>query len=232
MIRSFFLVLNIVISTSIALLLLLIFGLINPYSNTCKQIFYVWCQLILKISGIKIDCSGLDNFDSTRGYIVCSNHLHLFDIPILCVASKLNIKFAAKKELFKIPIFGQALHLIGMVRINRGNTKEALSSLKKAEDVIVNKHASLVIFPEGTRNRSGHGMLPFKKGAFMMALNTKQAILPASINGSNKILNGLRVKPRRVSIHFHPVIESTHYGIEKRKEFMTQTRKVIESKLE
>lgn len=232
MLRTMISIINIAITTTISLILLCVFGLINPYSNACKRIFYTWSAIALKLAGVKIEITGKENIDPSRGYVLCSNHLHLFDIPVLCVASKLNIRFAAKKELFKVPIFGQTLSLIGMVKIDRGNTGKALKALQQAEAAIGEHKIALSIFAEGTRNRSGKGLLPFKKGAFMMALNTKQAMLPVTLNGTNKVLHGMSLKPRTVHVHFHKPIEPETYTLETRQQFMSDVREIIESKLE
>lgn len=232
MIRALILAVDLVISTIIAFLLLLIFGLINPYSRICGGIFYVWSWLIIKISGIRIDVSGLDNIDPSIGYIVASNHLHLYDIPVIAAASGLNIRFAAKKELFKIPIFGQALYLCGMVRIDRGNTQSALQTLRKTESIMKTHQVSVVLFPEGTRNRDGAGMLPFKKGAFMMALNTGLPMLPITINRTDSRLQGFSIKPGTVTMHIHPPMDPADYSLDTRQAFMNDLRATISAKLE
>ncbi len=223
---------NLAISTTISLILLSVFGLINPYSKICQNIFYYWSLIALKLAGVKIDIHGLEHVDPNKGYVLCSNHLHIFDIPVLCVASKLNLRFAAKKELFKIPVFGQAITLIGMIKIDRGNSKEALKELKKVEEVIDKHKVAVGIFAEGTRNTSGRGLLEFKKGAFMMSMNTHQELLPVTVNGTNKILQGIRVKPRTVNIHFHAPVNPKQYPTEKRDQFMAEVRKTILSKLD
>ena len=230
MIRTILLVIDLAISTTIALIVLLFIGLINPYGKAANMVFYSWSWLIIKISGINLQIHGKENFQASKGYIVAANHRNIFDIPIICIASKLNIRFAAKVELFKIPIFGQAITLAGMVKIDRSNKDKALEELKKTEGVI-KQGVSLVIFPEGTRNKEDKGLLPFKKGAFMMSMNTNQDLLPITVNKSNKILQGLSVKPITITIHFHkPVNPATYQG--KRDQFMNDVRETILSKLD
>ena len=231
MIRFIILVPHMIISTTLCLLTLCLSGIFNPYSQFNNNLFYYWSKLILFNAGVKLNITGLENIDRSHGYILTSNHTHLLDIPVLCVASKLGLRFAAKKELFNIPVFGQALALIGMVKIDRGKTQNALKNLKKIETKI-NQGVTLAIFPEGTRNRKGKEMLPFKKGAFMMSINTHQPLLPVSVNKSNTILQGFKLIPGQIDVHFHPPIDPAHYGLEKRKEFMDITRTVIESKRE
>ena len=232
MIRLLILIIEIVINTILSTLILTVVGLFNPYSKFANQIFYQWSWFIIKISGVKLKVEGLDKFDRNEPYVVATNHRHLFDIPILVIASKLNIRFAAKKELFKIPIFGLALSLIGMVKIDRSNKKKALDVLKKVEQKLREHSVSLVIFPEGTRNKEGKGLQKFKKGAFMTSLNTGIHILPVSVNGSNLILNSFKCKPREIKVSFHKPLDPNNYGIKERTRFMDETYKNIHSKLD
>jgi 1-acyl-sn-glycerol-3-phosphate acyltransferase len=232
MIRLIILVLEIVINTILSTIVLMIVGLFNPYSKLANLIFYQWSWLIIKISGVKLNVHGFENFDTDQPFIVAANHRHLFDIPILAIASKLNIKFAAKKELFKVPVFGLALKLIGTVKIDRANNKKALGVLKKIEAILRKHSVSLVIFPEGTRNKRGKGLTPFKKGAFMTSLNSGIPILPVSINGSDLILQSFRCKPREITVYFHKPIEPNSYELKDRTNFMNDTNKVILSKLD
>ncbi|MCB0278090.1 MAG: 1-acyl-sn-glycerol-3-phosphate acyltransferase, partial [Calditrichaeota bacterium] len=225
MIRTLILLIDLFVTTTLAFLILIVFGLINPYGRVSQAVFYYWSLMIIKLSGVKIEISGLENYDRSKGYIVAANHKHLYDIPIICVASKLNIRFAAKVELFKIPIFGIAMQLAGMVKIDRGNNQKALDALKQAESAI-KQGVSLVIFPEGTRNKGSEQMLPFKKGAFMMSINTGQDLLPVTVNRSNTILQGISVKPKTVSIHFHPPV-SPKTNMKKRDQFMKDVREII-----
>jgi 1-acyl-sn-glycerol-3-phosphate acyltransferase len=228
--RSLLLYSSTAFTTTLSFFIILVAGLINPYSRFCNGVFFSWSWLLCKIAGLKFNVHGLENFDPNKGYVLCPNHRHLFDIPILCVTSKLNIKFAAKKQLFSIPIFGQTLSLIGMVKIDRENTKNAVAELKRAEELI-SKGVTLVIFPEGTRNKTPEkGMLPFKKGAFQMAINTHQSILPVTIIGSNGVLKGFSATPRTIDIYFHKPIEAKPY-INSREALVQLTRAQIESKL-
>jgi 1-acyl-sn-glycerol-3-phosphate acyltransferase len=206
MIRAILLILHICLYTFFALIVLLISGLINPYSKFNHLLFQTWADIICKICGLEFEIEAFENFNPHKGYIVCVNHRNLLDIPIVGAATGLNIKFAAKKELFSIPVFGQVLFLIGMVKIDRANRQKALDSLKDSQKMFTHG-VSLVIFPEGTRNRSGKGLLSFKKGAFVMAVQSGQEILPISVNDSNKIISGFSVKPRKIKIVIHPPLD-------------------------
>jgi len=98
---------------------------------------------------------------------------------------KLNIRFMAKEELGKIPVFGWALKTGGYVMVKRGQNREALQSMLKAVDTLKNGK-SIHIFPEGTRSQTGE-ILPFKRGAFIIAQKAGVPVLPVTIVGSHLI---------------------------------------------
>jgi len=117
-----------------------------------------------------------------------------------------------------------------MIKIDRSDKQKALAELKKTE-IIIKNGVSLVLFPEGTRNVTKAPLLPFKKGAFMMSLNTKQDLLAITVNHSNNILQGWSIKPIAVNIHFHKPLSPALYE-NNRSQFMEDTRQNILSKLE
>ena len=100
-----------------------------------------------------------------QSYILVSNHQSHADIPVLVVHMPLHMSIIAKKELFKIPFFGQGMRAIGIIEIDRSNRTKAVASLKKAEQIIRDEKLSILAFPEGTRSDNGT-LLPFKKGPF------------------------------------------------------------------
>ncbi len=204
----------------------------KPYGKVTQKAMYYWTRPIFFFGGVKLNVTGLEYIDPNRSYVICSNHLHILDIPTLILASKLNIRFAAKKELFKVPLFGQLISIMGMIQIDRENRRSAVESLKQIAKMITENVVSVVLFPEGTRNKSAKGLLPFKKGAFVMAMNTETMMLPASINGSDKIFHGLIARPRTLNIHFHPPVDPNKYSVATRQQFMDDVYQTILSKIE
>lgn len=170
-----------VIGMSIALL-------ISVFERT-GDIFYRmaawWGRLCIRLFGITVEVIGEIRYRSESNYLVVSNHAGMADIPILLGALKLNLRFVAKEELGKIPIFGWALKRAGYVMIKRGQNREALKSLLDAVDVL-RSGRSVHIFPEGTRSKTG-SLLPFKRGAFLVAKKGGAPLLPVTLVGSNLI---------------------------------------------
>jgi 1-acyl-sn-glycerol-3-phosphate acyltransferase len=147
---------------------------------------YIWCKGLLKILGIKIEV--IKNKELPKGiYIFMSNHQSQLDIPVLeKVLKPYNIRFLAKKSLFKIPFFGWGIKALGYVPVEREDPREGLKSVLACIERI-KKGFSLVIFPEGTRSPTGE-LLPFKLGGFIIPLKSKIPVVAVSIWGTRDIL--------------------------------------------
>ncbi len=141
----------------------------------------IWGLIFLKLTGVKVRIYGQENIPNDRSVLVVSNHQGVFDIIVFSSCIPMRIAWIAKRELFKVPIFGRALHSAGYIPVDRGNREKAFNSLKQAAEKIKNK--TVVIFPEGTRTRSGK-LAPFKGGAGYLANESRVPILPVTITNS------------------------------------------------
>jgi 1-acyl-sn-glycerol-3-phosphate acyltransferase len=140
-----------------------------------------WALIYLKIAGVKVSFHGRRHV-SKPPYILMSNHQSALDIMSLLNGLPVSFKFVAKQELFGIPVFGWALKRAGYVSLDRKNPRQALKDMELAAEKIRNG-SSLVIFPEGTRSLDGQ-LLPFKKGAFSLAMKAGVPIIPLGIKGT------------------------------------------------
>ncbi|XP_064408065.1 1-acyl-sn-glycerol-3-phosphate acyltransferase alpha [Latimeria chalumnae] len=127
--------------------------------------------------GIKIDVKGWENFDLKQPYVVVSNHQSSLDLlgmmeilPGRCVP-------IAKKELMYAGTAGLACWLAGVIFINRKKTDDAISVMCEAAQTMIQDDVRVWVFPEGTRNHDG-SMLPFKRGAFHLAVQAQVPIIP------------------------------------------------------
>jgi 1-acyl-sn-glycerol-3-phosphate acyltransferase len=162
---------------------ILVLALINPTSSAIERVASWWSRMWLTASGTKLSIEGQENVDSSRSYIVVANHLSTLDIMVCFIAVPLPIRYLAKKELFRIPLFAQAMRAMGIIEVDRGARSSIHSSVnRQAKDLIAHKR-SLIIYPEGTRPRDGV-MKPFKKGAFTIAIATQLPVLPVSLHGT------------------------------------------------
>ena len=141
--------------------------------------------VVLKLCGVKVVVEGLENVDENEKYLVVSNHQSVFDIPVVSANLPLNLRIFAKKELSRIPLFGQMMLLYDFAFVDRKNKRQAVRDLKKAAKLM--KFYSYLVFPEGTRTLDG-SVGEFKSGAFSIAFDTNEKILPVAITGVDKIM--------------------------------------------
>jgi 1-acyl-sn-glycerol-3-phosphate acyltransferase len=229
MFRSIFFALVLIIETVICTFLAMIGGLFNPYSLFNTRIMRLWARVILILAGIKLEVCGKENLSKKTSYIVVGNHQSHMDIPVVTVALPIPLRIISKKELFKIPVFGWGMKAMGIISIDRFNQKKSIESLRQAEQVILKYHMSILAFPEGTRSPDGK-IHPFKKGPFVLAINTGIPILPVSVCGTRHILpkGKIRINSGRVKVIIHPPILTEGSKMEKRHVLGDTTYRVIE----
>ena len=167
------------------LLYSLVLNLFDKSGDLFHGVASWWGRFAARLLGIAIEIEGAENYRFDQNYLVVSNHAGMADIPLILGAMKLNIRFMAKEELGKIPVFGWALKTGGYVMVKRGQNREALQSMLQAVDTL-KKGKSIHIFPEGTRSQTGK-ILPFKRGAFIIAQKAGVPVLPVTIVGSHLI---------------------------------------------
>ncbi len=159
--------------------------------------------------------------------IFMSNHESQMDPPILIGALPIPAVYIAKKEVKYLPFVGWAAWVAGAIFIDRGDRERAIKSIRAAADEI-RGGKSVVIFPEGTRSRTG-GMLPFKKGGFALALDAGVPIVPMATVGGREVLppDTLRLRPGPyVVVVGEPVDPAAHAD---RESLMTDVRSRIET---
>lgn len=155
----------------------------NPASKKVDRIIQIWSGVWLRAAGVELEISGLEKIDTTRSHVVVANHQSNLDIMICFAAIPLPIRYLAKKELFQIPILAPAMRAIGIVEVDRAARSAALASINAQAAAVMERGHSLIIYPEGTRSRSGE-IAPFKKGAFTMAVSSGMPVLPVTIHGA------------------------------------------------
>jgi 1-acyl-sn-glycerol-3-phosphate acyltransferase len=155
------------------------------------------------------------------------NHQSNFDIPVLLAHLSVQFRWLAKVELFTIPIFGHAMRKAGYISIDRYNRESAFESLKIAANKI-KSGVSVLIFPEGTRSRDGK-IRSFKKGGFVLAIDSGVPIVPIAIKGTRSIMTKgkFRVNPGHVSLVIHKPIDTSAYNRQTKKALMESVRRVI-----
>jgi 1-acyl-sn-glycerol-3-phosphate acyltransferase len=179
---------------------------LDPTGRLSQRCQRWWGKILLGLAHVPVQVQGLEYLTPGQSYVFAVNHRSNFDIYALATVLPGKILWVAKKSLFAIPIFGQAISRMGSVPVDRSNLQEAIRSLNRAAQM-VRGGTSMIIFPEGTRGTTKE-LLPFKKGVFIMALKAGQPIVPVSINGTFFIQprGTLRVRPGPVKVVIAPPI--------------------------
>lgn len=215
-------------------LVILIFGtgailasLFDKRGNLSHLVARAWGRSILFASRIQVTVKGFSNIDPEKAYIFMPNHMSNFDIPVLLAHLKVQFRWLAKAELFRIPFFGFAMRRVGYISIDRSNRKSAFESLALAAETIRNGR-SVLIFPEGTRSRD-QSVKDFKKGGFVLAVESGVPIVPVIIHGTWRIMskNGLMIRPGDVTLEILEPIETRDYTRHTKDELLERVRSVI-----
>lgn len=172
--------------TAICAVIVILITFIRPTSPVLDNVARWWARSWCWTSGVELIVEGSEHITPDTAYVVVSNHLSAFDIFAHFAALPFPIRFLAKSELFKIPLFGAAMHRIGMVKVDRGAGRAAHHAINQGTRRTMDRGWSVMIYPEGTRPRDGV-LLPFKKGAFSIARKLEAPILPTAIIGSREV---------------------------------------------
>jgi 1-acyl-sn-glycerol-3-phosphate acyltransferase len=181
-----------------------------------------WCQALLWGSRCTVRAHHLDRIDWSRPHVLVSNHIGSFDILALAVTVPGIIRFVGKKELDRVPIFGAAWKRAGHISIDRKNRQKSIESLRRAGDLLRRDGGTVIVFPEGTRSRTGD-LQPFKKGAFLLALEAGVPIIPVIVTGSDQIMSAgsSRIRSGSLDVHFGDPIPSDGFVLENVEELIS-----------
>jgi 1-acyl-sn-glycerol-3-phosphate acyltransferase len=188
-----------------------------------------WAASLLWAAGATVEVEGLEHLPPGEPAILVANHESWFDVFAMVAYLPINYRFVGKIELTKIPFFGPAWLACGHIAIDRSNREKAIESLRVAGEALRRDAAVVVMFPEGTRSTDG-SLLPFKKGAFVLALQTGVPVVPVGVGGSREIMpkGSWRIRPGTIHIAIGPPIEVQGRGEEDRDGLMREARKEVE----
>ena len=204
--------------------------MINP-RFAGRHIARRWARLLARLTPMPVTVEGSENADPSHSYVVVANHVSQFDILALYGWLDLNLKWVIKKELRKMPGVGIGCEKAGHIFVDRQNPASARASVNKALGKLKDG-VGILFFAEGTRSLDGR-LLPFKKGAFRIALGEQLPILPITLLGTEKVLPSktLRLFPGRVRVVIHPPIQPGPDNATNMVALMNRTRDTIASAL-
>ena len=172
-----------VLSSIVGGLSAIVLVLVDPDSPAIEGVIHWWSRMWLKASGTTLTVEGREHVDPEQSYVFVANHLSTLDIMVCFLAVEVPIRYLAKKELFRIPLFAQAMRAVGIIEVDRAARGAIHNSVNTQAKNLIAHNRSLIIYAEGTRPRDGV-MKPFKKGAFTMAIASRLPVVPLSIHGT------------------------------------------------
>ena len=218
----------IVAATMVCALLIGIFG----ESDRSERVLRFWARLFLRICGGRVTVQRDAQLDPHRSYVFVSNHTSNLDAPAILSVIDHPLRFIAKQELSRIPIFGWAARRMGHVFIDRKDSHGAAKAIRgRIERGLTG--VSLFFFAEGTRATTDE-LLPFKKGAAIAALQTGLDCVPVAVAGARDVLKpkGLSLfEPGPVAVVFGAPVPIAGHSLEQRDELVAEQRAAVERAL-
>jgi 1-acyl-sn-glycerol-3-phosphate acyltransferase len=199
-----------------------------------KRLQRWWGRWILFGAGVRLEPLEEERFlEPGRRQLFVANHQSLLDIPVLFAALPVPVVMAAKKELFRIPLFGWMMHAARFPKIDRANSEAAKRALLRSAERLRGTGVSVVLFPEGTRSRDG-SVAPFKKGAFFVARDLGVPLVPVALSGTGAAMRkgSLRVRAGSVRLRFGPALDPHGRAEEERDAVMEEARARVLAALE
>ena len=215
----------IIAATILAAVLTLILSPLFPDSKFSYIPAILWSRFTCYVLLFRVKVSGLENIDPKQSYIFTPNHQSLFDVLIIYGWLPSIFKWVMKKELRMIPFVGSACDAAGHIFINRENAHAARQSLVQAGGKLKNG-VSTVIFPEGTRTKTGQ-LSRFKRGAFLMALDLQLPVVPITLIGSFERVRSNFFFPGRVEMVVHPPVDVTEYSVEESSALVRHVQEIV-----
>jgi 1-acyl-sn-glycerol-3-phosphate acyltransferase len=173
----------VVTATGLLGLAAIVLALINPKMRLINRVIRTWGRVAVFFGAIRVTVEGADLLDPNASYMLVSNHQSAIDPPIHAAKLPVSVRFLAKKELFKFPIFGRAMRAVGMVKIDRKAGVAGHRAINNQVARVMELQKSLIIYPEGTRTEDGD-LSAFKKGAFRIAIDNNLPVVPLTLHGA------------------------------------------------
>jgi 1-acyl-sn-glycerol-3-phosphate acyltransferase len=217
----------ILLTLLVSLVSLLWMGVLRRSSDEAQVFVRWWGRCICAVSGVRVDLEGEERLTADQPYIFAANHQSQYDIIALQGYLRFSFRWLAKKELFRVPIWGNAMKMAGYIPVDRSHGRQALKSLEEAARSIA-EGTSVIIFPEGTRSLDGK-LQPFKAGGMVLAIKAGVDLVPVGIMGTHEILpkGSLLLHPGRVRIRLGKPIPTRAYQTRQKHELASRLQREV-----
>jgi len=204
----------------------LFLGLCRPFnpdnSRLCARLYSLPILWLLRLR-VRTE---VGNLRENHPCVIIANHQSNYDLYVLgCVVPPRTVSIG-KKSLKWIPFFGQLYWLAGNVLLDRGNARKARQAMLATTETLQQRDTSIWVFPEGTRNQ-GRGLLPFKKGAFQMAIAAGVPIVPVCVSNYAAGLRLNRWNSGEVLIRSLPAIATTDMTLDDLPQLMERCQQLM-----
>lgn len=220
-------------------ILVAVFGpiaiVLSPFTKGAIVFFLgrIWGWCIMKLAGTTLEVDGIENLAGEATQVIVGNHTSNFDIYVmLFVLHRKYFRIVCKKQLAYIPIFGWALWVSGFPFLNRSNSKKAQATMEKTAALMKRTGISILAFPEGTRNVEP-GLMRFKKGPFVLALEAGVPIVPFAIYGAREVQprHAFWIHPGKIRVSVLPEVKTDTLTYKDHNALVDQVRSSIERRL-
>jgi len=222
----------VLVSTLFFSLVSIVAGLLRAKKGAHDWVHRNWSRTVLWAAGVKVEVTGLEHVRPGGAQIFVSNHQSMFDIWAMFATLPVSLRFIAKKEMSRIPVFAHAMRHAGHVFIDRKDRAQASEAMRRAGQRMREEGLSLGLFPEGTRSRDG-ALGTFKKGTFALAIETGTTLVPIAVDGGAEIMpDGLRLRPRPLLMYCGAPIDLSGLDAGDRDDLLARSRAEISGMLE
>lgn len=176
-------------------------GFFGPRAVGFSYLFMkAWSYALSWLTFIRYEIRGKEKIPKGQAFIYVSNHTSFLDLPGIAMTIRGQFRPLAKKELLKIPVFGWITSVTCVV-VDRSSNESRKRSIQNLKRILANQ-ISILIFPEGTQNRSKEVLQPFRDGAFRIAIETGQPLIPLAVQHAGRLMppGTLNLRPGKITI--------------------------------
>jgi 1-acyl-sn-glycerol-3-phosphate acyltransferase len=202
-------------------------ALFDKSGRVQHRVVAFWSGVLLRLYGMPVTVSGLERLDFSRPRVYAANHLSALDIPVLYRHLPFQFRIIAHRLVFRVPLVGWHLRAAGQLMIDPGSVALSRRALREAIGTL-RQGMPLVVFPEGERSPTGE-MLPFRRGAFHVAVKAQADLVPVAILGTDKAfpIGSAHLRPGRLQLIIGDAIPVAGYTRSELRALAERTQRAV-----